>query len=259
MALQGVITPSIAGVFGVRDYSQQLANANAGVRNLANFALNQMGNAIQRNAQANEAAKQREFQAGESELQRKWQDERDAAQKKFTAEQNELNRNLEQSRWENQQQMQAAAQAQAAQEKLDNYHDYYDTLRGRSLNVNENNPDDIRRYQKELTEGIVKARRMGDEEGAKTLELENDSWNGVLQKAEKHKEQTTKIEKALSSGSWRAAQNLLNTSNLTDEEKLMYTDMIKSVRLGNAVKQTGQVNTLNQNQASASINSMLPN
>jgi len=42
MALQGVITPSIAGVYGVRDFSQQLANANAGVRNLANFALNQM-------------------------------------------------------------------------------------------------------------------------------------------------------------------------------------------------------------------------
>ena len=74
MALQGVMTPSIAGVFGVRDFSQQLANANAGVRNLANFALNQIGNTIQRNAQANEAAKQREFQAGEAEKNRIWQE-----------------------------------------------------------------------------------------------------------------------------------------------------------------------------------------
>lgn len=52
MALQGIQLPSIAGVLSFKDFSNQLNNANAGVKNVANFLLDEYSKDKQRDWQA---------------------------------------------------------------------------------------------------------------------------------------------------------------------------------------------------------------
>lgn len=177
MALQGVITPSVAGVYGVRDFSQQLANANAGVRNLANFALNQVGNAIQRNAQANEAAKQRDFQALEAEKSRI------------------ANRNLQEANWAHNDAL------MKRQEELQNKKEMAafksDAMPVVSMQIDESNPSEIRAKLNRLDGVIAKAKDKGDVDtlaaanqekirlgGMYTKDSEGKLVGGVLQEAE---------------------------------------------------------------------------
>lgn len=177
MALQGVITPSVAGVYGVRDFSQQLANANAGVRNLANFALNQVSNAVQRNAQANEAEKQRDFQALEAEKSRI------------------ANRNLQEANWaHNDALMKRQEELQNKKEK-DAFRS--DALPVVSMQIDETNPSEIRAKLNRLDGVIEKAKSKGDFDtlaaanqekirlgGMYTKDSDGKLVGGVLQDAE---------------------------------------------------------------------------
>ena len=75
MAIQGMNLPSIAGVLGFKDFTNQLNNANAGVRN----AVGLVNDWAKMAAQQNQAEKQAQ------------------AQRDFTAEQNQINRDFQQA------------------------------------------------------------------------------------------------------------------------------------------------------------------
>jgi hypothetical protein len=75
MAIQGMNLPSIAGVLGFKDFTNQLNNANAGVRNAVGL-VNDWAKIAAQNNQAEKAAQ---------------------AQRDFTAEQNQLNRDFQQA------------------------------------------------------------------------------------------------------------------------------------------------------------------
>lgn len=75
MAIQGMNLPSIAGVLGFKDFTNQLNNANAGVRN----AVGLVNDWAKMAAQNNQAEKQAQ------------------AQRDFTAEQNQINRDFQQA------------------------------------------------------------------------------------------------------------------------------------------------------------------
>lgn len=75
MALQGIQLPSIAGVLSFKDFSNQLNNANAGVKNVANYLLNEHSKDNEREYQAEQAEKQRDWQAEQNRIGRSdaWQ------------------------------------------------------------------------------------------------------------------------------------------------------------------------------------------
>ena len=75
MAIQGMNLPSIAGVLGFKDFTNQLNNANAGVKN----AVGLVNDWAKMAAQQNNAEKQAQ------------------AQRDFTAEQNQINRDFQQA------------------------------------------------------------------------------------------------------------------------------------------------------------------
>lgn len=75
MAIQGMNLPSIAGVLGFKDFTNQLNNANAGVRN----AVGLVNDWAKMAAQNNQAEKQAQ------------------AQRDFTSEQNQINRDFQQA------------------------------------------------------------------------------------------------------------------------------------------------------------------
>ena len=75
MAIQGMNLPSIAGVLGFKDFTNQLNNANAGVKN----AVGLVNDWTKMAAQQNNAEKQAQ------------------AQRDFTAEQNQINRDFQQA------------------------------------------------------------------------------------------------------------------------------------------------------------------
>lgn len=75
MPINGINLPSIAGVLGFRDFTNQLNNANAGVRN----AVGLVNDWAKMAAQNNQAEKQAQ------------------AQRNFTAEQNQINRDFQQA------------------------------------------------------------------------------------------------------------------------------------------------------------------
>ena len=70
MALQGIQLPSIAGVLSFKDFSNQLNNANAGVKNVANYLLNEASKDNEREYQAEQAEKQRDWQAEQNRIGR---------------------------------------------------------------------------------------------------------------------------------------------------------------------------------------------
>lgn len=74
MAIQGINMPSIAGVLGFKDFTQQLNNSNAGMRNLVGIANDWAKMASQQNNAEKQAQAQRDFQAEQNQLNRDFQD-----------------------------------------------------------------------------------------------------------------------------------------------------------------------------------------
>lgn len=74
MAIQGMNMPSIAGVLGFKDFTQQLNNSNAGMRNLVGIANDWAKMASQQSNAEKQAQAQRDFQAEQNQLNRDFQD-----------------------------------------------------------------------------------------------------------------------------------------------------------------------------------------
>lgn len=66
--------PSIAGVLGFKDFTQQLNNSNAGMRNLVGIANDWAKMASQQSNAEKQAQTQRDFQAEQNQLNRDFQD-----------------------------------------------------------------------------------------------------------------------------------------------------------------------------------------
>ena len=66
--------PSIAGVLGFKDFTQQLNNSNAGMRNLVGIANDWAKMASQQSNAEKQAQAQRDFQAEQNQLNRDFQD-----------------------------------------------------------------------------------------------------------------------------------------------------------------------------------------
>lgn len=66
--------PSIAGVLGFKDFTQQLNNSNAGMRNLVGIANDWAKMASQQNNAEKQAQAQRDFQAEQNQLNRDFQE-----------------------------------------------------------------------------------------------------------------------------------------------------------------------------------------
>lgn len=73
MAIQGMNLPSIAGVLGFKDFTNQLNNANAGVRNAMNIANDWAKAAYQQKNAEDAAQAQRDFAAEQNKLNRDFQ------------------------------------------------------------------------------------------------------------------------------------------------------------------------------------------
>jgi hypothetical protein len=73
MAIQGMNLPSIAGVLGFKDFTNQLNNANAGVRNAIGIANDWAKAAYQQNNAENVAQAQRDFAAEQNQMNRDFQ------------------------------------------------------------------------------------------------------------------------------------------------------------------------------------------
>ena len=74
MAIQGMNLPSIAGVLGFKDFTNQLNNANAGVRNAVGLVNDWAKMAAQNNQAEKQAQSQRDFTAEQNRINRDFQD-----------------------------------------------------------------------------------------------------------------------------------------------------------------------------------------
>lgn len=72
--INGMNMPSIAGVLGFRDYTDQLNNANAGMRNLASLANDWAKAAYQQSNENKRAEADREFKEEQDAINRAFQD-----------------------------------------------------------------------------------------------------------------------------------------------------------------------------------------
>ena len=73
MAIQGMNLPSIAGVLGFKDFTNQLNNANAGVRNAVGLVNDWAKMAAQQNNAEKVAQAQRDFTAEQNQINRDFQ------------------------------------------------------------------------------------------------------------------------------------------------------------------------------------------
>jgi hypothetical protein len=73
MAIQGMNLPSIAGVLGFKDFTNQLNNANAGVRNAVGLVNDWAKMAAQQNNAEKAAQAQRDFTAEQNQINRDFQ------------------------------------------------------------------------------------------------------------------------------------------------------------------------------------------
>ena len=74
MPIQGINLPSIAGVLGFKDFTDQLNNANAGMRNLVNLANGWANTAYQQSNDEKAAEADREFKEEQDEINRAFQE-----------------------------------------------------------------------------------------------------------------------------------------------------------------------------------------
>lgn len=96
MPIQGMNLPSIAGVLGFRDYTDQLNNANAGMRNLVGLANDWAKAAYQQSNENKRAEEDREFKEEQDAINRAFQDKQQ--QKKFDHELGMFKKQQEQQR-----------------------------------------------------------------------------------------------------------------------------------------------------------------
>lgn len=265
MALQGVQMPSIAGVYGVKDFREDL-RPDGGLGKLANMAMNmyqfksnqaqqkEMQDAAQQ-FQAAQADKNATNQAIAADVQRRWQSKEKAIDR-------EAQRNLTEAKWAQDKAMMKDAAAKAEEAKQAEYSDYFDNLTGRADSVDLNNPDDIRRYKKELNEGIVRANRMKDQAGVEYLKEMDKSLDPTLTRLINTKQANADIKDMIQFGDKKNALAMIDKYEkegyISKTDAAKYKVMAKRAGLQQAVNTSNQVNTLNKNNATAAIGSMLP-
>lgn len=202
MAIQGMNLPSIAGVLGFKDFTNQLNNANAGVRNAMGIANDWAKAAYQQN-NAEDAAQ---------------------AQRDFTAEQNKLNRDFQQAQqkerfdhelgmWNKQQEKQLADKQATWQKDADYITSlgYDDTNEGSMIQTQNN-------IRKIAEEGKAAGKSLKELEPLyqkiNEIQYKRNELKAAKEYNNNRNDRISNIEKAISAGATQSARDLMRSGEV---------------------------------------------
>jgi len=235
MALQGVQMPSIAGVYGVKDFREDL-RPDGGLGKLAQMAMNlyQFKSNQAQQKEMQDAAQQ--FQAQQGELQRNWQ----AGEKALDRE---AQRNLTEAKWAQDNALMEKQQELQNRKELASFQ--ADATPVINMTIDETNPVAIRDKGNRLETIIAKAKNIGDND---TLATATQEYNrlmgmygkdtggaragGVLQQAEEMGKLNSDMKDLIANASPEAAEKYLiaNKDKFSEIELQKYSDMIDEQR-----------------------------
>jgi hypothetical protein len=201
MAIQGMNLPSIAGVLGFKDFTNQLNNANAGVRNAVGLVNDWAKMAAQQN-NAEKAAQ---------------------AQRDFTAEQNQINRDFQaqqqKERLDQEMGMWKANKAQNAEiEKARGIMGYEEMLNTPLTEKTDTNDMNILRMQNKVREVKNHPEWFTDENGNIDIKAQKKALDdlmdniGTIKEANEDMKTSNKLKeefKDYEKGDWRNAEDML--------------------------------------------------
>ena len=246
MALQGVQMPSIAGVYGVKDFREDL-RPDGGLGKLAQMAMNlyqfksnqaqqkEMQDAAQQ-FQAAQADKNATNQAIAADVQRRWQ----AKEKELDRE---AQRNLTEAKWAQDNALMEKQQELQNRKELASFQ--ADATPVINMTIDETNPVAIRDKGNRLETIIAKAKNIGDND---TLATATQEYNrlmgmygkdtggaragGVLQQAEEMGKLNSDMKDLIANASPEAAEKYLiaNKDKFSEIELQKYSDMIDEQR-----------------------------
>lgn len=247
--------PSIAGVLGFKDFTNQLNNANAGVRNAVGLVNDWAKMAAQQNNAEKAAQAQRDFTMGENEKQRNFtigeNEKQRAAQEKLQSDRLDAELRIANTNREIQEAKENAAFKADAQPVI-------------GMQIDESNENAIRDKLNRLQSVIEKAKARGDNDtlsqaNAEKLRLGGSLRDGVYQGGvlqqvqEANKQQklvddtNSNIKDAISAGATDSALEQMNAAKqlgLIDEN-----DYARYAALLQAKKQEINVKNLNVGEA----------
>ena len=199
MPIQGINLPSIAGVLGFKDFTDQLNNANAGMRNLVNLANNWANNAYQQ-SNAEKAA----------EAQRDFQEEQDLENRAFQAKQQKERFDNELGMFNKQNEMQLKNEARKFRTSL---YDFDNMKLSDKTDTNDLNELKLRNKLQEVKDHPEYF--ASDEEYRNTINMLNTKADELMKQNDELKKSNA-IDarfKELRDGDFRNAQQLLDWYN----------------------------------------------
>ena len=235
--------PSIAGVLGFKDFTNQLNNANAGVKNAVGLVNDWAKMAAQQNQAEKQAQAQRDFTIGENEKNR-------AAQEKLQSDRLDAELRIANTNREIQEAKENAAFKADAKPVI-------------GMQIDESNENAIRDKLNRLQSVIEKAKARGDTDtlnqaNAEKLRLGGFSRDGVLQGGvlqqvqEANKQQklvddtNANIKDAISAGATNSALEQMNTAKqlgiIDDNDYARYAALLQ------AKKQETMLKNINANK-----------
>lgn len=199
MPIQGINLPSIAGVLGFKDFTDQLNNANAGMRNLVNLANGWANNAYQQ-SNAEKAA----------EAQRDFQEEQDLENRAFQAKQQKERFDNELGMFNKQNEMQLKNEARKFRTSL---YDFDNMKLSDKTDTNDLNELKLRNKLQEVKDHPEYF--ASDEEYRNTINMLNTKADELMKQNDELKKSNA-IDarfKELRDGDFRNAQQLLDWYN----------------------------------------------
>lgn len=199
MPIQGINLPSIAGVLGFKDFTDQLNNANAGMRNLVNLA-NGWANTAYQQSNAEKAA----------EAQRDFQEEQDLENRAFQAKQQKERFDNELGMFNKQNEMQLKNEARKFRTSL---YDFDNMKLSDKTDTNDLNELKLRNKLQEVKDHPEYF--ASDEEYRNTINMLNTKADELMKQNDELKKSNA-IDarfKELRDGDFRNAQQLLDWYN----------------------------------------------
>lgn len=223
MPIQGMNLPSIAGVLGFKDFSNQLNNANAGMRNLVNLANNWADKAYQQsNAEKN------------AEADRAFKEEQDAINRAFQEKQQQEKFDQELGMFNKQNEMQLKNEARKFRTSL---YDFDNMKLSDKTDTNDLNELKIRNKLQEVKDHPEYF--ASDEEYRNTINMLTTKADDLMNKNNELKK-SNEIDaqfKELRDGNFRNAQQLVNWYNdNADYIKAYKPELIEKVKIALDIK-----------------------
>lgn len=197
--INGISMPSIAGVLGFKDFTDQLNNANAGMRNLVNLANNWANAAYQQSNAEKNAEAQRDFQI-----------EQDMENRAFQEKQQKERFDQELGMFEKQQEKQLENEARKFRTSL---YDFDNMKLSDKTDTNDLNELKLRNKLQEVKDHPEYF--ASDEEYRNTINMLSTKADELMNRNDELKKSNAIDErfKELRDGDFRNAQQLLNWYN----------------------------------------------